>query len=179
MTDRPTDPRPLGAPVAFTPPPAPPADLALEGRFCRLRHLSPADARPLFDGYAADDAGWDYLPDGPYADYAPFAAWAEGAAASTDPHFLAVETAAGVVGACSFLRIDPASGSIEVGFIHFGPALQRTVAATEAMHLMADWAFGAGYRRYEWKCDALNGPSRRAAQRGGFLSRGCTGRRRW
>ena len=175
-TDRrkPTEDRPLGAALTgWTPPAAPPADLVLEGPRVRLRPLNPErDARPLFDGYAADPAGWDYLPDEPYADFAPFRAWAEGAAASTDPHFLAIETAAGVVGSCSYLRINPGAGSIEVGFIHYAPALQGTPAATEAMHLMMDWAFAAGYRRYEWKCNALNAPSRRAAQRLGFAFEG-------
>jgi len=72
----------------------------------------------------------------------------------------------------SYLRIDPPSGSIEVGHIALSPSLQRTVAATEAMFLMMDWAFSTGYRRYEWKCDALNSPSRRAAQRLGLSYEG-------
>ena len=72
----------------------------------------------------------------------------------------------------SYLRIAPEAGSIEVGNICFGPALQRTKAATEAMYLMMKWAFDAGYRRYEWKCNALNMPSRRAAQRLGFSYEG-------
>lgn len=75
-------------------------------------------------------------------------------------------------GVASYMRIAPAAGSIEVGSIAFSPALQRTRAATEAMYLMMAWAFEAGYRRYEWKCNALNMPSRRAAQRLGFSYEG-------
>jgi len=75
-------------------------------------------------------------------------------------------------GVLSFLRIAPEAGSIEVGHINYAPILQRTPAATEAIFLLADWLFGAGYRRFEWKCDALNMPSRRAAQRFGFSYEG-------
>ena len=75
-------------------------------------------------------------------------------------------------GVASYLRITPAVGSIEVGHICLSPRLQATVAATEAMFLMMDWAFASGYRRYEWKCDALNLPSRRAAERFGFSYEG-------
>jgi RimJ/RimL family protein N-acetyltransferase len=76
------------------------------------------------------------------------------------------------VGVASYLRIAPAVGTIEVGHIHFSPLLQRTPAATEAMYLMMRHAFELGYRRYEWKCDALNAPSRRAAERLGFSFEG-------
>ena len=72
----------------------------------------------------------------------------------------------------SYLRIDPNSGSIEVGGINFSPLLQRKPAATEAMYLMMKHAFELGYRRYEWKCNALNAPSRKAAQRLGFSYEG-------
>src|SRR6185369_85184 len=88
-------------------------------------------------------------------------------------------------GLASYLRIVPAAGSIEVGHIHFAPRLQRSPAATEAMYLMMKWAFESGYRRYEWKCDALNAPSRAAAQRLGLSFEGifrqatvCKGRNR-
>ena len=75
-------------------------------------------------------------------------------------------------GVASFLRISPGAGTIEVGHINMSPALQRTPAATEAMYLMMQWAFEAGYRRYEWKCNAANIPSRRAAQRLGMSYEG-------
>ena len=91
-----------------------------------------------------------------------------------DPVFLAiVEKLSGrPLGIASYLRIHPAEGSIEVGHIHFSPLLQRTKSATESMFLMMQWAFEAGYRRYEWKCNALNLASRRAAQRLGFSFEG-------
>ena len=91
-----------------------------------------------------------------------------------DPVFLAiVEKLSGrPLGIASYLRIHPAEGSIEVGHIHFSPLLQRTTSATESMFLMMQWAFEAGYRRYEWKCNALNQASRRAAQRLGFSFEG-------
>jgi RimJ/RimL family protein N-acetyltransferase len=94
--------------------------------------------------------------------------------APADPQFHAIiDLATGKVGGvASYLRIDPAAGSIEVGHINFSPRLQRTVAATEAMYLMMKRAFELGYRRYEWKCHALNAPSRAAAQRLGFSYEG-------
>ncbi|MEZ5287532.1 MAG: GNAT family protein [Vicinamibacterales bacterium] len=98
---------------------------------------------------------------------APSAASASSAASA--PSAASPSSAAGVA---SYLRITPAAGTIEVGHIHFSPALQQTPAATEAMYLMMRRAFELGYRRYEWKCDALNAPSRRAAQRLGFSYEG-------
>ncbi|MBV8678918.1 MAG: GNAT family N-acetyltransferase, partial [Aquitalea sp.] len=91
-----------------------------------------------------------------------------------DPQFYTiVEQASGhAVGLASYLRIDPANGVIEVGHLNFSPLLQQTAAATEAMYLMMRHAFELGYRRYEWKCNALNVPSRRAAERLGFLFEG-------
>ena len=85
---------------------------------------------------------------------------------------LAIVVDGRAVGMASYLRTDPQNGSIEVGNILYSPALQRTTAATEAMHLMAEHAFAEGYRRYEWKCDSLNAPSRRAAARLGFVEEG-------
>ena len=91
-----------------------------------------------------------------------------------DPLFHAIiDSATGkAIGVASYLRIDPASGSIEVGHINYSPLLQRTPAATEAMYLMMQRVFELGYRRYEWKCDALNARSRAAAQRYGFSFEG-------
>ncbi len=91
-----------------------------------------------------------------------------------DPLFFTIMDCAGnkPLGLASYLRIDPRSGSIEVGHLAYSPLLQRTAAATEAMYLMMSRAFELGYRRYEWKCDALNAPSRSAAQRLGFTFEG-------
>lgn len=121
------------------------------------------------------DAIWAYLPHGPYEDYAAFDANYQAAALRDDPlMFAIIDKASGVaVGHATYLRIDPANRSIEVGNILYTPALMRTPAGTEAMYLMARHAFETlGYRRYEWKCNALNAPSRRAALRYGFQFEG-------
>ena len=133
-----------------------------------------AHADGLFAAHTADRDGrmWTYLPIGPFEDIDGFRAWVWDAAASADPLHYAIVTDHGPVGTASFLRIAPGAGSIEVGFITYSPLLQRTRAATEAMYLMMRWVFEAGYRRYEWKCNALNMPSRRAAQRLGFSYEG-------
>ena len=121
------------------------------------------------------DAQWVYLWDGPYPSEAAFLENLAQKATSADPFFYSiVERASGrAVGVASFLRIAPKDRVIEVGSILFTPALQRTRGATEAMFLMARHAFDTlGYRRYEWKCNALNAPSRRAASRLGFTFEG-------
>jgi RimJ/RimL family protein N-acetyltransferase len=116
---------------------------------------------------------WTYLPYGPFEDLTAYRAWLDAVAGRRDPMFFAIVAAERAVGVASFLRVKPAEGSIEVGHLAFSPALQRTTAATEAMALMMATAFDElGYRRYEWKCDALNGPSRRAALRLGFVYEG-------
>ncbi len=171
MPDR----RPLGPEIPnWTAPPVP--GLApLEGRYARLEALS-ADrhAALLFKAFHGHDWVWDYMPVGPFASAAQFHRWMRDEIARGNCLFYAIhDKDAGTCGGfASYLRIKPEAGSIEVGFIAMAPQLQRTRAATEAMVLMMDWAFGAGYRRYEWKCDALNMPSRRAAQRLGFTYEG-------
>lgn len=165
----------LGVPVpGWTVPPRPGWD-RIEGRHVTLERLDPA--RHAADLHAASrdsDAVWDYLPYGPFATEADYRLWAEGMAGRGDPWFVALVDRAGgrAAGVASYLRIDPEAGSIEVGHINLAPALQRTRAATEAMVLMMEWAFKAGYRRYEWKCNALNLPSRRAAERLGLSYEG-------
>lgn len=168
--------QPVGLPVDGSfPRPRPPHE-PLEGRHVRLEPLSPAHAAGLFEAFAADTEGrnWTYLPRGPFVDLADAERWAAEAAQSADPLFFAICAPDGTpLGFCSYLRIDPANGVIEVGNIHYAPKLQKSAAATEAMYLMMARAFDAlGYRRYEWKCDALNTPSRRAAQRLGFKYEG-------
>ena len=156
------------------PPPAP-VGAALQGRFARLEPLS-ADthAALLFRAFAGHDAVWDYMPYGPFSSAAQYHRWAREAADKADPLFYAIENRETGIwgGVASYLRIDPSMGTIEVGHIALSPGLQQTRAATEAMYLMMAWAFDAGYRRYEWKCNALNVPSRRAAQRLGFSFEG-------
>ena len=121
---------------------------------------------------------WTYLPYGPFDSLDTYRAWTEEMSRRSDPLFFAIidhnsgHASGRAVGLASYLRIDPAAGSIEVGHLHYSPLLQRTPAATEAMFLMMERAFNLGYRRYEWKCDALNAPSRAAAQRLGFTFEG-------
>jgi len=169
--------QPLGFRVdGWKPPPRPPRD-PMVGRTCRVEPLD-ADlhARALYDANAldADGRNWTYLPYGPFASFDQYAGWLHGVAAGADPMFHAIiDLASGdAVGVASYLRIDPAAGSIEVGHINYSPKLQRTIAATEAMYLMMKRAFELGYRRYEWKCHALNAASRAAAQRLGFSYEG-------
>jgi RimJ/RimL family protein N-acetyltransferase len=170
-----TVPRRFGEAVAsFIPPPRPGPE-PLEGRLVRLERLD-ADlhAADLHRAFAADDSVWDYLPYGPFPSAARYHRWVRDMAGGTDPVFYVLrhlETGQ-CGGVASFLRITPDMGTIEVGHICIAPELQQSRAATEAMFLMMAWAFGAGYRRYEWKCDALNIPSRRAAQRLGFSYEG-------
>lgn len=165
----------FGAPVPGWTPPPPPGPARLEGRHVTLERLDPArHADELFDANSADDAIWGYLPYGPFHDRAAYRTFLDGMAAQGDPFFYVLrDHATGQAGGvASYLRITPAAGSIEVGHICLSPRLQRTPAATEAMALMMGWAFDAGYRRYEWKCDALNRPSRRAAERLGLSYEG-------
>jgi RimJ/RimL family protein N-acetyltransferase len=147
------------------------------GRTCRIEPVEPSHAGPLHDAFAADRDGrdWTYLPYGPFTDAAALRGWMEQACLGDDPLFhTVIDAATGrPLGLASYLRIEPAVGVIEVGHIHYAPALQRSVAATEAMALMMCRVFDElGYRRYEWKCDALNAPSRRAAERLGFRFEG-------
>lgn len=155
-------------------PPAP-AGAPLEGRFVRLERLE-ADlhAADLFAAYSGHDRLWDFMPYGPFHSAAGYHRWMKDTASGEDPLFYAFrDRATGQVGGvASYLRILPAAGSIEVGHICLSPAMARSSAWTEAMFLMMDWAFRAGYRRYEWKCNALNLASRRAAERLGFSFEG-------
>ena len=164
----------LGQRVArFHPPPCPGA-LTLAGRFVTVVPLVAGAHGPgLRAAYAGADHLWDFLPYGPFPDQVEFDAWLADREADTDPTFFAyLDTAGTPIGMGSFLRIAPGAGSIEVGHLNFSPSMQRSPAATEAMYLMMRWAFEAGYRRYEWKCNALNLGSRRAAQRLGLSYEG-------
>ncbi|MFN5999293.1 MAG: GNAT family N-acetyltransferase [Paracoccaceae bacterium] len=165
----------LGAEVrGWTPPPRPDRT-AMEGHLVRLEPLD-AD-RHAFDLHTAfngHDALWDYMPYGPFASGSAYHRWAREREAGEDPRFFVLRNreTGQPGGIASYLRITPEAGSIEVGHICISPSMQRSAAATEAMFLMMDWAFRAGYRRYEWKCNALNLASRRAAQRLGFSFEG-------
>ena len=171
----------LGQAVGFsvegwTPPPVPPL-VPMAGRTCRLEPLDVTrHAAGLHEAnrLGEDGRNWAYLPYGPFETFDAYQAWLTSVASKSDPQFhTIVDLATGApAGVASYLRIDPDAGSIEVGHIKYSPRLQRTVAATEAMYLMMRRAFELGYRRYEWKCNALNAPSRAAAQRLGFSYEG-------
>jgi len=169
--------QPIGFPIPEWSPRPRPSRQGLEGRFCRLERLDPAKHTvELYEANLADDGrGWTYLGYGPFSSLDAYAEWVRGAAASQDPLFYAIIDAGlgRTVGVATLMRIDPANGVIEVGNIKYSPALQRTVAATEAMFLLMRYVFDElGYRRYEWKCDSLNVPSRAAAARLGFTYEG-------
>lgn len=150
----------------------------MEGRFVRLEPLEPAaHGDGLFVASTVADAGerFRYLSDYPPENRAAFQPWLEKAAASEDPLFFAVidrETGA-VAGRQTLMRIDAANGVAEIGNIYWGPAVARRPAATEALHLFARHVFDdLGYRRFEWKCNDRNEPSKRAALRFGFVFEG-------
>jgi RimJ/RimL family protein N-acetyltransferase len=169
--------QPIGPPVPGWTSPARPSRNNMEGRYCRVVPLAAElHAVELYDSNQADREGrmWTYLPYGPFANLEEYRAWVTKMSQSDDPLFYAVldGKTGRAAGVASYLRIDPPNGVIEVGHIAYSPSLQRTPAATEAMFLMMQHVFTLGYRRYEWKCDALNEPSRRAAERLGFTFEG-------
>jgi RimJ/RimL family protein N-acetyltransferase len=169
--------QPIGQPLPDWQPPPFPSRVPLEGHYCRLEPLDPdRHAAALFTAQSADVDGrtWTYLPYGPFESLAAYRNWMDTQCLGEDPLFFAVVDLQDhqPAGVASYLRIMPASGSIEVGHIHYAPSLQRRPAGTEAMYLMMQWAFTHGYRRYEWKCDALNAASRAAAQRLGLSFEG-------
>ena len=154
-----------------------PSGQILAGRFSRLEPLSAErHSASLYAANALDVDGhqWTYLPYGPFASLDGYRAWIEVHCRGRDPLFYAIIERASndAVGVASYLRITPAGGSIEVGHLNFSPRLQRTPAATEALYLLMKHAFELGYRRCEWKCDALNAPSRAAALRLGLSFEG-------
>jgi RimJ/RimL family protein N-acetyltransferase len=164
---------PIGPAVPGWKPPPRPSRRVLEGRCCRVEPLDPdRHADDLFAANSTDREGrmWTYLAYGPYTTLEEYRAWLAPRAEGEDPLFFALVDAAThrATGVGSYLRIEPDSGSIEVGHLQYSPLLQRAPAATEAMYLMMRNVFELGYRRYEWKCDSLNAGSRRAAERLGF-----------
>ena len=147
------------------------------GKYCRVEPLElETHAAELYEAYARaeDDRNWTYLLAGPFDDFAAYEAWLKAAGVRHDPQFHAVIDPSGkAVGIASYLRIRPSVGVIEVGHIHYSPQMQKTPMATEVMYLMMRRVFDElGYRRYEWKCDALNARSRQAAIRLGFTFEG-------
>jgi RimJ/RimL family protein N-acetyltransferase len=174
----PTTGLPIGPRVADPSPAQRPKRATLRGRHVTVTALDPiahADSLYAATSGAENDRLWLYLFDGPFANRADFDAHLTRIAQSEDPLYYAILDAATgkAVGHATYLRIEPAHRCVEVGAILYAPALQRTAGATEAMYLMARHVFeDLGYRRYEWKCNALNAPSRRAALRLGFTYEG-------
>jgi RimJ/RimL family protein N-acetyltransferase len=166
---------PVGPEVRWTPASLPGRE-PLQGDHVLLRPLAAADAEELYAGTHpphGDPSVWTYMSDGPYAGVEELRSALSEAEVSEDPLFFAVVRQNQVLGRVSYLRITPAFGVIEIGNIVFARALQRTTAATEAIYLLARHAFDdLGYRRLEWKCNALNAASRRAADRFGFTFEG-------
>lgn len=152
-----------------------PPRTAINGNYCTIEPLSLSHAKDLFEANRQDmeGAGWTYMMQGPFADFSSFEKWVSGANESKDPLYFAILIKGKAVGVASYMRIEPLTGVIEIGGIYFSPALQKTIAATEAMYLFMRRAFDElGYRRYEWKCDSLNEKSRKAALRLGFTFEG-------
>ena len=151
-----------------------PQGAGMQGRLCRLEAVSPdVHSEDLYNAYALDlkNRNWTYLPYGPFATLGEFQSWIEKSCLGDDPCFFTVidRDTGRAVGLASYLRINSAVGVIEVGHIHFSPLMQGSAISTEAMYLMMKLVFDdLGYRRYEWKCDALNAPSCAAAIRLGF-----------
>lgn len=168
--------QPIGIALENWSAPTVPTINQLTGNMVSLERLQSRHATSLFQSFAASDAehNWTYLPYGPFETETAFLDWFMPFTSSKDPSMFAIvdKQDNSVVGVASYLRITPAAGSIEVGHIHFSKSLQKTRAATEVMFLMADHVFELGYRRYEWKCDALNESSKKAALRFGFTFEG-------
>jgi RimJ/RimL family protein N-acetyltransferase len=170
--------QPIGFPVADWSPRARPPRSPMVGQYCRLEPLDAArHGAELHRANREDRDGriWTYLPYGPFETLRAFRDWIDAECRGDDPLYHAiVDLRSGTaLGVASYLRINPGVGVIEVGHINYAPPLQRTPAASEAMFLMMSRVFDQlGYRRYEWKCDALNAGSRRAAERLGFRFEG-------
>jgi RimJ/RimL family protein N-acetyltransferase len=166
--------QPVGSPVTGWNERQRPRRIALNGRYCQVTPVDvERDAAALFNGYmsAADDRDWTYLAQERPTSLTSFREYLAQKAASSDSlHYAIIDAATErAVGTAALMRIEPAHGVIEVGYITFTPQLKKTRASSEAMYLLMRYVFDElGYRRYEWKCDSLNAPSRQAARRYGF-----------
>ncbi|OOF92001.1 hypothetical protein ASPCADRAFT_55648 [Aspergillus carbonarius ITEM 5010] len=170
--------------VSLSPAGLPSPDTVLSGQFVRLERLESKHAADLFNLVGGDDPArtwlWDFMPDGPYDQFDAFEATVASRSTSSDPLFFAIidrrstaPTFEKAVGYVSLMRITPEHWTVEIGHVLFSSALQRTAGATEAIYLLARHAFDdLHYRRVEWKCNALNIPSRKAAVRLGFTYEG-------
>jgi RimJ/RimL family protein N-acetyltransferase len=167
--------QPVGLKVANPAPGPRPGPVTLEGRYGRVERLAQHHDKDLWQAVKDDDRLWTYMSSyGPFPDFATFSKWVGSRLPLDDPYsYTVVEPSGRAVGISTLMEIKPAMRSIEVGHIVYSPALQRTRLATEAQYLLAKYAFETlGCRRYEWKCNALNAPSMRAARRYGFVYEG-------
>jgi len=165
---------PVGPPVDATPAQRP-GVVTLAGRYGRVERLSPQHAADLWKAIEGHDHIWTYMSSyGPFTDPATFAEWVAARVKLDDPYSYAiVEPSGRAVGIATLMEIRPTMRVCEVGHIVYSPALQRSPLGTEAQYLLARYVFETlGYRRYEWKCNDLNAPSRRAALRYGFVFEG-------
>jgi len=166
--------QPVGLPVDATPA-QPPQPVSFAGRHGAVERLDPDRHRDsLWDAVQDHPHLFTYMAFGPFGDVTAFSDWLSARQQSSDPYFYAIVQPSGrTVGLAALMSIRPEMGVVEVGNILLSPRLQRTPLATEAQYLLAQYAFETlGYRRYEWKCDALNAASRRAALRFGFRFEG-------
>jgi RimJ/RimL family protein N-acetyltransferase len=166
--------QPIGLPVD-TAPAKRPGIVTLQGRYGHLEKLERRHATDLWTAFAGHDTVWTYIStDGPFANATEFSAFIGKRAAAPDPYAYAIIDASGrAVGYLTLMEIRQQMRVIEVGHVLYSPALQRKPLGTEAQFLLARYAFETlGYRRYEWKCNALNAASRRAALRSGFTYEG-------
>jgi RimJ/RimL family protein N-acetyltransferase len=179
-----SEPHPItGQPIGLKVDVAPgllPEPVTFAGRYGRVERLAEHHAAALWQAVMRHDQIWTYMGYGPFADQAEFAKWIASRVALADPYSYAIIDPSGrAVGIATLMEIRPAMRVIEVGNIVYSPALQRSPLGTEAQYLLARYAFETlGHRRYEWKCNALNAASRRAALRYGFTYEG-TFRQHW
>lgn len=169
--------QPVGEPLIDWQPRQHPSRVVLQGRYCRLEPLRVEHADALFSAYsrAEDTRSWTWLLREPDASAGEFAGWVASVSELSDPiHFTVINNQTqSPVGTLALMRIDPKNGVVEVGHVHFSPLLSRTPESTEAQYLLMQYVFDTlGYRRYEWKCNSLNEPSRKAALRLGFQFEG-------
>lgn len=165
--------QPVGPPLPGWIPPERPGRTTIRGRHVAVTPFRSDAVEELWEVFAGDDEMWTYMGYGPFSSAEELGAAVEGWEESEDPLFVTFDVDGHPTGWGSYLRVKPVHGVMEVGHLAFSSRLRKTVAATEAMYLMARRAFDElGYRRYEWKCDALNAASRSAAERLGFAYEG-------
>ena len=170
--------QPVGSPLAGWQGAKSPQAIVLRGQYCRLEPVNASrHAKALYDAHqqSPDARHWSYLPYGPFHSYEDYRDFLGDLAQSKDPlHYAVIDLSTEVaLGTVALMRMDTTNGVIEVGHVVYSPAMQRTRLSTEVMYLLLNYVFSdLGYRRLEWKCDALNAPSRAAAERFGFRFEG-------